>query len=112
MVKDNTTNEQEPRRPLCDIYELESEVVAKIELPQIQEENIKINIDEKYLTIIIRESTQTRISELDHIRIERITGSFSKSFRLPTEINKEYAEARFDNGILEIHMPKIHPVEN
>lgn len=81
-----------------DMFELE------IALPGVKKTDININIDKNVLSIA-RES-ETNGAESDYQSREFNFGSFERSFHLPDTVNKEKIEAKMDNGILRIKLPK------
>lgn len=90
-----------------DIKDLGNEVRLEADLPGIKKEDIKIDIENKYLTISAQRNAEN--SEKDEkgnfIRQERTFGSFSRSFDI-SGIKTEDISAKFENGVLSLTMPK------
>ncbi len=90
-----------------DIEEREDKYVLAIDLPGYEKENIKMSIEEGYLTI---QASTTDVHEEQEkgkfVRKERYTGTCSRSFYVGEDITKEDIKASFKNGILQIDIPK------
>jgi len=92
--------------PRCNVYEGEKEFTFHCELPGIKKEDVHVDIKDDILTISGK-SEQTSTTENRTARIsERRFGQFQRSFTLGRDVNKEAVEAKFENGVLEVHVPK------
>jgi HSP20 family protein len=58
------------------------------------------------LTISGERKAETREDKGGYVRVERVSGSFRRSVRLPEGVNAEAITAGFDNGVLEVSVPK------
>ena len=92
--------------PAVDIYETESDIVLKAELPEVNQKDININIENNVLTLKGERKFEKETKEENFHRIERSYGSFSRSFNLPGSIDKDNVKASYKNGVLKITMPK------
>ena len=92
--------------PAVDIYETESDIVLKAELPEVNQKDININIENNVLTLKGERKFEKETKEENFHRIERSYGSFSRSFNLPCSIDKDNVKASYKNGVLKITMPK------
>ena len=93
--------------PSVDIVESEKEFLIKAELPEVKKEDIKVNVEHGILTLS-GERSSVKTDEKAH-RTERFFGSFSRSFTLPENINKEDIVAENKDGMLYLHLPKAKP---
>jgi HSP20 family protein len=93
--------------PSVDIFEDGDEVVVKADIPGVKKDDIDVTITENSLTISGERKQEKKVKEKDFHRIERSYGSFSRSFRLPENVNGDKAKAEFKNGVLEIRLPKV-----
>jgi HSP20 family protein len=104
------TTEDEPSianwTPASDIVEMKDEIVIKAELPGIDEKDIDVQIENGILTIQGERKAEKETEEKGFRRIERSYGSFFRSFTLPPNVETEKIAAKFENGVLEVHMPK------
>jgi HSP20 family protein len=92
--------------PAVDIYETENELVLKADLPDIDEKNLDIRVENNMLTIRGERQFEKKVSEDNYLRVERAYGSFSRSFALPNTVNAEAIQADYRNGVLTVQMPK------
>ncbi len=93
--------------PIVDIYEDGENIILKAELPGVKKEDISVNITGDTITISGKKEEEKEVKEKNYYRKERKSGSFTRSFTLPCEIDKENVKATFKNGILEIVLPKV-----
>ena len=89
-----------------DIYETENELVIKADLPDINEKDLDIRVENNMLTIRGERKFEEKVKEDNYLRIERTYGSFSRSFSLPNTVNTEAIKAEYKNGVLTVEMPK------
>jgi HSP20 family protein len=92
--------------PPVDVYEDEHNLVLKLEIPGINEEDLDVQVENSTLTVKGERKFEKEEKEENFHRIERRYGSFQRSFRLPNTINTENVEAHYDKGILKIALGK------
>jgi HSP20 family protein len=92
--------------PVVDIYETENELVIKADLPDIDEKDLDVRVENNMLTIRGERKFEQKVKEDNYLRIERTYGSFSRSFSLPTTVNTESIHAEYKNGVLTLQLPK------
>jgi len=92
--------------PPADIYETENELVAKLDLPGIQEKEIDIRVENNTLTIRGERKFEKEVNEDNYLRVERAYGTFTRSFSLPNTVKVEGIHAGFQTGVLTLRMPK------
>ena len=92
--------------PAVDIYETEAhEYVIKAELPELKRENINVTFENSVLTVKgVRKAEQHAGGSAQ--RLERQYGSFERTFSLPSTVDVEHIDARYDNGVLTVDLPK------
>lgn len=95
--------------PRADIIEDEKFYFLNLELPGISKEDVKISVNEENLLLIKGEKKVSQKDGLSYLRTERMFGQFSRAFALPDNLNSEAIAAKFENGILEITLPKVEP---
>lgn len=90
-----------------DIRDEGKQVVLEAELPGFEKDDIKIDIQNNYLTISAERSQENSEKDKngDYIRRERSYGCFRRSFDI-TNIEKEKIRASYRHGILSLYMPK------
>jgi HSP20 family protein len=92
--------------PAVDIYEGQNELVAKVDLPGIDEKDIDIRLENNTLTIRGERKFEKSVKEENYLRIERAYGSFTRTFSLPNTVNTEGINASYTNGVLTVQLPK------
>jgi HSP20 family protein len=92
--------------PALDVFEKEDKFVVKAELPGMKEEDIDVSVVGDTLSIRGEKKTETEIKEEDYYRCERSYGSFYRSIPLPSNVDANKIEASFDDGVLEVALPK------
>ena len=92
--------------PPVDITETENSLVLAFDLPGLKEDDIQIELDENVLTVSGQRERKEERKEDDFYRYERRFGSFSRSVALPAGVSDENIHANYENGVLEITVPK------
>lgn len=92
--------------PVVDIYETEKEIVLKAELPELQEKEIEIKVEDNTLIISGERRMEKDVKEENYHRIERSYGSFRRSFTLPHSVDREKIKAGYKDGVLKVVLPK------
>ena len=92
--------------PAVDIYETANELVVKADLPDVNEKDIDVRVENNLLTIRGERKFEKSVSEENFLRIERTYGAFSRSFSLPNTVNAEKIGAEYKNGVLTVTLPK------
>ncbi len=93
--------------PAVDIYETETELVVKADLPDLQEKDIDVRVENNTLTIRGERKFEKEVSEENYLRVERAYGAFTRSFS-PAEHSEETRRhsRRVSHGALTVHMAK------
>ena len=107
LFEDPFFTEHESKIMKTDIKEKKDKYLIDIELPGYQKEDIKIDVEDGYLTVHAEtNSNKEEKEEGKFIRRERYVGSCSRSFYVGTEIQSEDIKASFKNGMLKLEIPK------
>jgi len=93
--------------PAIDMYEKNNQYVVKAELPGLEEKDVDVSVVGDRLTIKGEKKTESEVNEEDYYRSERTYGSFFRSIDLPDDADADKVAANFDNGVLEIDIPKM-----
>jgi HSP20 family protein len=104
-----TTGNGSPTRrwiPAMDLVETEDDFVLKADLPGLKEEDVNIEVEENVLTVSGERKAEHEDKREGYVRVERSYGSFRRSLTLPKGVDAEAVTANFDNGVLEVHIPK------
>jgi HSP20 family protein len=92
--------------PLVDVEETKDNIVARIELPGMKKEDIKVTLVNNMLTVSGERKHQVEEKGKTYYRIERAYGKFQRTVELPTEVLGDKAKATYKDGILELVIPK------
>jgi HSP20 family protein len=104
LLNEPTANR--PWAPAVDIYETENELVLKADLPDVDQKDIDVRVENQTLTISgARKFEQDKTGKGYH-RIERSYGNFTRSFAVPSSFNTESIAASYKNGVLSVTLPK------
>lgn len=88
-----------------DIKETPEEYIVHAELPGVKKEDINIDYTNNYLTISARRNNEYEEKKENYIKHERSYGSISRGFYI-SNVDKNLIKAKFDNGVLNIELPK------
>lgn len=92
--------------PNVDMYEDKGAIVVKADLPGMTKADIAVKLVDNMLEITGERKTEERIDRRDFLKLERTYGTFSRTLRLPEGIDGEHVTAKFEDGVLEIRIPK------
>ena len=95
--------------PSVNVKETETHYEIEMAVPGLKKEDFKINIDRNILTISSESQTENeeRDEKKNYTRREFNYQSFTRSFTMPSDIvDVEHIEAKYDNGILKLAVPK------
>jgi HSP20 family protein len=92
--------------PAMDLVETDEHFVLKADLPGISENDVNIEVENNVLTVSGERKTEHEEKHEGYYRLERATGAFARSLTLPEGIDAEAVGATFDNGVLEVRIPK------
>ncbi|MBC7218723.1 MAG: Hsp20/alpha crystallin family protein [Hadesarchaea archaeon] len=95
------------REPLIDLFEDEDSVTLRAELPGVNKEDIKLNVTDDSLEIKVQRKKETRTETATGQRMERNYEGFYRYLQLPCKVIPEKATATYNNGILEVKIPKV-----
>jgi HSP20 family protein len=92
--------------PTVDVWETDDEVVYAFDLPGIPEDKISVELEDGALTITAERERKHEVEDGKYFRFERRFGTFSRTIGLPQGIDEESVSAKFEHGVLEVHVPK------
>ena len=107
MFRDPFFTGEETKLMRTDIKEKKDKYLVDIDLPGYEKEDIKIEIEDGYLTIhATTDSHKEEKEEGKFVRKERYVGECSRSFYVGEDIKEEDIKASFKNGTLKLEIPK------
>jgi HSP20 family protein len=92
--------------PPVDIFEDEHNITLQAEIPGVKEEDLNITLENNVLTLSGERKFKDEEKKDNFHRIERRYGKFTRSFTLPASVNSQNVNATFENGVLNITLPK------
>jgi HSP20 family protein len=92
--------------PPVDVYEDEQNLVLKLEVPGVNEEDLNVSLENDTLLIQGERKFEKEEKEENFHRIERRYGAFTRTFKLPNTLDPEKVEANYEKGILKIMIGK------
>lgn len=103
-----TANNGSLRRwiPAMDLVEEGDRYVLRADLPGVREEDVKVELDDNVLTVSGERRSEHEARREGYYRVERASGSFSRSLVLPEGVDPQQIHARIEHGVLEVSVPK------
>jgi len=92
--------------PSMDISETKESLVVKMEVPGMDQKDIRISLQENLLTITGEKRQEKEEKEERYHRVERSYGAFTRGVRLPVGVDGSKVMATFKNGLLTVTLPK------
>ena len=97
--------------PPVDMYETKDEVVVAVELPGVNEKDIRLSITGDLLTIQGERQWSDETRAADHYRQERWFGKFERALSLPIPVETGQVKATYRDGVLTVKLPKTESVK-
>ena len=92
--------------PAVDVYEDDKKVVLKLEVPGIEEKDLDVRVENHRLTVKGERKFEQEEKEENFHRIERRFGSFYRTFTLPSTVDTENVDAKYEAGVLKLELKK------
>jgi HSP20 family protein len=92
--------------PSLDVKETDQQIVVEAELPGLDEKDVSLTMQNGVLTIQGEKKIEFDEEKENYHVMERRYGSFQRSLRVPDTVDEGKVEARFDNGVLKVTLPK------
>lgn len=89
-----------------DVSETEQNYLVKADIPGVSKDAIKVSIDGNQVSVSAEAKEEKESKEAGMIRSERYYGQQYRSFTLPMEVDDKKAEAKYENGVLQLTLPK------
>lgn len=97
----------EGKHPRVDVIEKDNEIVVKAELPGVEKKDLDVSMTDNTITIKAENSHETEVDKSDYYHHEISKSSFSRTVSLPAKVDGSKATASFNNGIMEMKIPKV-----
>jgi len=92
--------------PAVDVIETRDALIFRTELPGFEEKDVNLEIENNVLKISGERKLEETTKEKTYQRVERAYGKFFRTFTLPPNVNLDKVVATFNNGLLELTVPK------
>lgn len=92
--------------PAMDLVETDDAYVLHADLPGLGQDDVSIELDANVLTVSGQRRSRHEDRQEGRHRVERAFGRFSRSLTLPEGVDPEAVQANFDNGVLDVRIPK------
>jgi HSP20 family protein len=92
--------------PATDLVEEGDHYVLRADVPGVSEDDVKVELEDNVLTISGERKSEHEQRKNGYYRIERASGRFARSLTLPEGVDAGSIKARFENGVLEVSIPK------
>ena len=92
--------------PAMDLLERDTEYEIQAELPGLDPSDIEVRLSDGMLTIKGEKTTEYAEEDVDFHRRERSYGAFQRMLQLPRGVNADAISAKFESGVLSVHLPK------
>ena len=89
-----------------DVIERDNDVIVKASLPGVKPEDVEINVVGNTVTIRGEAKSEEKVERGNYVMQERRYGMASRTITLPTPVSADKAQARFENGVLTLTLPK------
>jgi HSP20 family protein len=92
--------------PAMDVVETDEDFVLRADLPGLSESDVNVELEDNVLTISGERKAEREERKEGYYRVERASGTFSRSLTLPDGVDPDAVRASFDKGVLEVRVPK------
>jgi HSP20 family protein len=93
-------------KPAIDVCETESSVAISFDLPGLKKEDVSITVEDGVLTVSGEKKFEEETKDKTWHRLERSYGRFHRALTLPVGVDADKADARFQDGVLTVELPK------
>lgn len=92
--------------PACEIVDEDKSYLVSLDIPGLKQDEIDIEVKDNHLYISGERKMSETTKKESYLRSERRYGKFSRVFSLPQNVNADKIEAKFENGVLDVVLPK------
>ncbi len=93
--------------PACDVNETDTHYLLSFDLPGVKKDEVKIEVLDNLLIVSGERNKEHKEQTKGRVSQEKYYGSFMRSFTLPSDLDANKVEAHFENGVLQIALPKM-----
>ena len=93
-------------QPQADMWDTDEAVIVEVELPGVSRQDVAVEVEGNILRIAGERRATVERTGRHYYQVERITGRFTRQWRLPHSIDRDAIEATFQDGVLTLTLPK------
>ena len=93
--------------PRVDIIDRDNDILVRADVPGVKTENLDVTLTDNTITIKGKTSEEKKEEKGDYFRSETMKGAFTRTMYLPSDVDGSKAESSFENGVLEVVVPKL-----
>lgn len=93
--------------PKVDVIDRVDDILVRADVPGVKRENLDVTLTDNTITIKGKTSEQKKEEKGDYFRSETMKGAFTRTLYLPSDVDGNRAESSFENGVLEVVVPKL-----
>jgi HSP20 family protein len=93
--------------PKVDVVDRDTEVVVRAELPGVVKDDLDVTVTDDSVTLKAHTSHEEKEEKGEYYRREISYGEYQRTVSLPHAVNGENAKATFNDGVLELTLPKV-----
>ncbi len=97
--------------PSADVYEDDGHVLVKMDLPGLTKDEIDVSFDGHILSITGRREEEKKEDGGTYWSRERFSGEFHRYVHIPVEVTSENMKAKYEEGVLEVTLPKAEKIK-
>ena len=97
----------EKNSPAVNVIENGNNFVLELAAPGLGKEDFKVNLEKDLLTVSATRETESETTEVNYRRREFSFSNFERAFKLPKTVDTEKIDAKYENGILFLTLPKM-----
>ena len=97
--------------PSCEVLEEGSNYILKVDLPGVSKELVSVEVDQDQLTIRAERKEEKKSESKKKHLSEMYYGSYARSFTLPGPVDEKKVDAKFENGVLTVTVPKTESLK-
>jgi HSP20 family protein len=110
-ANNSLTHSNMMRTPLVDVEENDDEVVASIEVPGVNKEDIKLEVNRGMLHLKAEHKDEEKDEKEGVYTYKKSYSGYARSFPIPEYVDEDKITSKYNNGVLDVHMPKKEDVK-
>jgi len=92
--------------PMVDLLDKKNSLVFRCEMPGVRKEDIKLSVDEDRISVSAKGERKKEEKREDYYYAERAYTAWQRTLALPVNVKPDQVKAKYENGVLEVTLPK------